>query len=114
MADKIGVKVPFNHFIVGKAAFNHKAGIHTKAMINNTQTYESINPIDLGLTHSVLVNHKLIGSYTITHGASQLRLHLDSATIKVITQHIKALADKQNLSSEDVDKMLISYHQTVS
>ena len=35
VAARIGIDVPFNHCIVGRTAFTHKAGIHTKAIIND-------------------------------------------------------------------------------
>jgi homocitrate synthase len=114
VADKIGMPIPFNHFIVGEAAFHHKAGVHTKALLNNAKTYESIDPTDFGLTRSVLVNHKLIGHHTVAYRANQLGLHLEPAQIQMITQQIKALADQQNLTVETVDDILKSYTKIVS
>ena len=113
VADKIGIPIPFNHFIVGETAFYHKAGVHAKALLNNAKTYELIDPTDFGLNRSVLVNHKLIGHHTIAYRAAQLGLHLDLAQVKLITQQIKILADTQNITSEQVDKILLTYHKTV-
>jgi homocitrate synthase len=114
VADKIGIPIPFNHFIIGETAFHHKAGVHTKALLNNTKTYELIDPNDFGLTRSVSVNHKLIGRHTVAYRASQIGLHLDPTQIQLITQQIKALADQQNLTVEMVDDILKSYNKTVS
>ena len=113
VADKIGIPIPFNHFIVGETAFYHKAGVHAKALLNNAKTYELIDPTDFGLNRSVLVNHKLIGHHTIAYRAAQLGLHLDLTQVKLITQQIKILADTQNITSEQVDKILLTYHKTV-
>ncbi|HAG84230.1 MAG TPA: homocitrate synthase [Cyanobacteria bacterium UBA12227] len=108
ITDKIGIKIPFNHYIIGEAAFSHKAGIHTKAILNNPKTYEAIDPSDFGLTRSFLINHKLTGKHAIANRASQLGLQLDTLQIQTITQQIKALADQQDLTVEEVDELLYS------
>ncbi|NES70687.1 MAG: homocitrate synthase, partial [Okeania sp. SIO2D1] len=94
--------------IVGEAAFNHKAGVHTKAVLNNSRTYEAINPTDFDLNRSILINHKLTGKNSIAHRALQLGLNLDNFQIQAITQTIKNLADRQKMTLENVDKILLS------
>ncbi|MGB3401236.1 MAG: homocitrate synthase [Microcoleaceae cyanobacterium] len=113
VADKIGIPIPFNHFIIGESAFYHKAGVHAKAILNNAKTYELIDPTDFGLNRSVLVNHKLIGHHTIAYRAQQLGLNLNVTQIQMITQQVKALADEKNITSEQVDEILHTYNKTV-
>jgi homocitrate synthase len=108
VADKVGITIPFNHYIIGEAAFSHKAGIHTKAILNNPSTYEVINPSDFGLTRSFLIEHKLTGKHAIAYRASQLGLDFDKFQIQTITQKIKALADQQHLTLDKVDEVLYS------
>ncbi|MEQ8757746.1 MAG: homocitrate synthase [Coleofasciculus sp. G1-WW12-02] len=108
VADKVGMAIPANHYIIGSAAFNHKAGVHAKAMLNNPQTYEAIDPSDFGLSRSFLINHKLTGRYAIANRANQLGLDFDLFQIQAITQTIKALADQQQLTIETVDEILRS------
>ncbi|KAB8333152.1 homocitrate synthase [Scytonema tolypothrichoides VB-61278] len=108
VADKVGITIPFNHYILGSAAFSHKAGIHTQAILNNPKTYEVINPSDFGLTRSFLINHKLTGKHAIAHRASQLGLNLDKFQLQRITKRIKALADQQHLTLDKVDEILYS------
>ena len=109
VAQKVGIEIPFNHYIVGEYAFTHKAGVHTKAILNNSNTYELISPTDFGRKRSVLINHKLVGSHAITHRMNQLGLNLDSSQIQIATQKIKVLAERQNLTSEQIDEILLSY-----
>jgi len=113
VAEKIGLAIPFDHCIVGEAAFNHKAGVHTKAILNNSQTYEAINPTDFNLNRSVLINHKLTGKNSIAHRALQLGLNLKTFQIQAITQTIKTLADREKLTLENVDEILYSYHKNI-
>ncbi|MEQ9238934.1 homocitrate synthase [Coleofasciculus sp. E2-BRE-01] len=108
VADKVGMAIPANHYIIGSAAFNHKAGVHAKAMLNNSQTYEAIDPSDFGLSRSFLINHKLTGRHAIANRASQLGLDFDPFQIQATTQTIKALADQQQLTLDTVDEILRS------
>ncbi len=113
VAEKIGLSIPFDHCIVGEAAFNHKAGVHTKAILNNSRTYEAINPNDFDLNRSILINHKLTGKNSIAHRAHQLGLNLETFQIQAITQTIKNLADREKVTLENVDEILFSYHQNI-
>lgn len=109
VARKVGISIPFNHCIFGESAFSHKAGIHTKAMLNNSETYEAINPRSFGVTRSILINHKLAGKQAVNHRANELGLSFNLSQLKDITHKLKTLADKQSLTIEDVDNILYSY-----
>ncbi len=113
VAEKIGLSIPFDHCIVGEAAFNHKAGVHTKAILNNSRTYEAINPNDFDLNRSILINHKLTGKNSIAHRAHQLGLNLEFFQIQAITKTIKTLAERDKLTLENVDEILFSYHKNI-
>jgi homocitrate synthase len=106
VADMVGVDIPFNNYITGITAFTHKAGIHAKAILNNPETYEILNPQAFGMTRYVSIAHRLTGWNAIKNRAEQLGLDLDDRHIKAITAHIKALADEKQLSLDDVDGLL--------
>jgi len=106
VADMVGVDIPFNNYITGITAFTHKAGIHAKAILNNPETYEILNPQAFGMTRYVSIAHRLTGWNAIKNRAEQLGLDLDDRQIKAITAHIKALADEKQLSLDDVDGLL--------
>ncbi|MGC1247608.1 MAG: hypothetical protein WA865_15440 [Spirulinaceae cyanobacterium] len=108
VADKVGVEIPFNHCIVGKTAFSHKAGVHTKAILNNPSTYEILDPRDFSLQRSLLINHPLTGKHAVAQRAAQLGLKLNQAQIKALTNKIKSLTDLNHLTTEEVDKLLVS------
>lgn len=110
VAEKVGVLIPFNHCIFGESAFTHKAGIHTKAILNNPDTYEVIKPNDFGIERSILINHHLTGKQAITYRANQLGLNFEPHQIQAITQEIKSLADQRSLTVEDIDQILSSFH----
>lgn len=106
VANMVGISVPFNNYITGITAFTHKAGIHAKALLNNPETYEAINPRDFGLTRYISIAHKLTGWNAIKARAEQLGLKMTDQQIKEVTAHIKALADTRPLTLSDVDTIL--------
>lgn len=110
IAELVGIDVPFNNYITGFCAFTHKAGIHAKAVLNDPSTYEALNPGDFGLTRYVHIAHRLTGWNAVRGRAEQLGLEISDEQIKVITDRIKALADIQPVTLEQIDGMLHSEH----
>jgi len=106
VANLVGVGVPFNNYITGVTAFTHKAGIHAKAILNQPETYEILNPKDFGMTRYISIAHKLTGWNAIKDRAEQLGLPLTDDQIKELTAHIKALADQKKIDLNDVDELL--------
>ena len=106
VADKVEIEIPFNHYITGLTAFTHKAGIHAKAILNNPETYEILNPNDFGLTRYISIAHKLTGWNALQDRASQLGIKMDPKTLKAVTHHIKAMADHKRITLSDVDELL--------
>ncbi len=106
VAQMVGVDIPFNNYITGITAFTHKAGIHAKAILNNPETYEILDPHAFGLTRYISIAHRLTGWNAIKNRAEQLGLTLSDDQIKRITAHVKALADEKQISLGDVDALL--------
>ncbi len=106
VAELVGIDVPFNNYITGFAAFTHKAGIHAKAVLNDPSTYEALRPEDFGLSRYVNIAHRLTGWNAVKGRAEQLGLTLRDDEIREITRKIKALADVQPVTLEQVDGML--------
>ena len=106
VAKIVGIDIPFNNYITGITAFTHKAGIHAKAVLNNPETYEILNPQDFGLTRYISIAHRLTGWNAVKNRAEQLDLKLTDQQLKEVTAHIKALADEKALSLSDVDAVL--------
>jgi len=112
VADLVGVDIPFNNYITGFSAFTHKAGIHATAVLNNPSTYEILKPEDFGISRYIHIAHRLTGWNAVRHRAEQLGLKLDDDQIKRLTSHIKALADEQALTLDDVDSLLFHWART--
>lgn len=106
VAEMAGVSVPFNNYITGVTAFTHKAGIHSKAILNKPETYEILDPQDFGLTRYISIAHKLTGWNAIKDRAEQLGLPLTDEQVKKVTAEVKALADIKPIDLNDVDELL--------
>jgi homocitrate synthase len=106
VAQMVGVDIPFNNYITGITAFTHKAGIHAKAILNNPETYEILDPQAFGLTRYISIAHRLTGWNAIKNRADQLGLELTEEAAKTVTAHIKTLADEKAISLDDVDGLL--------
>lgn len=55
VSNKMGMMVQPNKAIVGANAFAHSSGIHQDGVIKNRETYEIIDPADVGVTESSIV-----------------------------------------------------------
>ena len=106
VAECVGVTIPFNNPITGETAFTHKAGIHTKAVLNQPVSYEAIDPADFGRTRTIAIAHRLTGWHAVQARAAELGLQLDDARIRAVAAHVKALADTRPVTLDDVDALL--------
>ena len=106
VARKLGITIPFNTPITGAVAFHHKAGVHTKAVLQNPTTYEAIDPDDFGMSRFIDVAHHLVGRNAIRDRASTLGLDVPEAMLRPVTTRVKALADLRPITIRDVDDIL--------
>jgi len=106
VARKLGIAIPFNTPITGEVAFHHKAGVHTKAVLQNPTTYEAIDPDDFGMSRFIDVAHRLVGRNAIRDRALRLGLELPEDMLRLATAQVKALADLRPITIQDVDDML--------
>ncbi|MGC9962382.1 MAG: citramalate synthase, partial [Acidimicrobiales bacterium] len=75
---------------VGTAAFAHKAGLHTSALIRRSDAYEHIAPDLVGNGTRVVVS-ELAGRSTLQMKAAQLGLSLDSPALQRVLDTLKRL-----------------------
>ena len=106
VASLVGIEIPYNNFVTGKYAFHHKAGMHTKAIYLNPNSYEILDPADFGLARTIKVAHRLTGKHAINHRAKELGLEFGEDELKKVTRRIKTLADAGPLSMDQLDSLL--------
>ncbi len=101
-----GIDIPFNNYLTGETAYSHKAGIHLKAMVANPGSYEVIPPGLFGVDRKIIVGSRLTGKHAIAHRARALGLEFGQTELRNITTRIKEMADRGELSEEEIDSVL--------
>ena len=106
IARMTGCGVPFNNYLTGAFAYNHKAGMHLKAIYLNPGSYEIIPPEVFGVSRTLQLGSRLVGRNAIAARAAELGLSLSLETLQNVTQTIKTLADDGDLALSEVDALL--------
>ncbi len=101
-----GIEIPFNNPVTGETAYSHKAGMHLKSMMSNPGSYEVIPPEAFGLTRRLILGSRLTGRHAIAYRAREMGITFGESELKAITRRIKELADKGELSEEQIDAVL--------
>jgi 2-isopropylmalate synthase len=102
-----GVAVQVNKAIVGANAFAHEAGIHQDGMLKNPQTYEIMNPEDVGWEGTKLVLGKHSGRAGFRNALKDLGLKVDDDQIDAVYQRFLELADrKKNVTGADITALV--------
>jgi homocitrate synthase len=111
VAESLNIAIPFNSPITAAGAFTHRAGVHTKAILQNPRAYEVLNPTDFGLMRHVDIGSRYTGRYAVGHRAASLGLRLSGEEIASLTQALKERAELGSLSQEEVDSFILTWHQ---
>ncbi len=106
VAALVGISVPFNAAITGDTAFHHKAGLHTKAVLNEPSTYEIFDPGQFGRERTIMTGHRLTGWNAIKSRAGELGLALSDEQLRAVTREVKRRADRGPLSDQELDDLL--------
>ncbi len=101
-----GVEIPFNNYVTGETAYSHKAGMHLKAMMANSGSYEIIPPEAFGLSRKLIIGSRLTGRAAIAYRAREMGITFGESELKEITRRIKELADSGELSEAQIDRVL--------
>ncbi|MDR2425576.1 MAG: 2-isopropylmalate synthase [Endomicrobium sp.] len=96
-----GIIVQVNKAIVGANAFAHEAGIHQDGVLKDRETYEIMNPKDIGIPENSLVLGKHSGRHAFFKRIKDLGYKLDSETLEKLFEKFKVLADKKKVIFDD-------------
>ena len=106
IARMTGVNIPFNNYLTGEFAYNHKAGMHLKAIYLNPGSYEIIPPEIFGVSRKLQIGSKLTGRNAMFQRATELGLELTKEQVAEVTLVVKARADNGDLDISEVDALL--------
>ena len=95
-----------NKAIVGRNAFAHSSGIHQDGVLKNVQTYEIMDPKDVGIDDNAIVLTARSGRAALKHRLSVLGVEMEGERLDVTYQEFLKLADKKKEVNDDDILML--------
>jgi 2-isopropylmalate synthase len=99
--------VQSNKAIVGRNAFAHSSGIHQDGVLKNRETYEIIDPADVGVKESSIVLTARSGRAALKHRLEVLGYKLEASEVDTVYQKFVELADsKKDVSDEDLEALV--------
>ncbi|HRR48369.1 MAG TPA: 2-isopropylmalate synthase [Bacteroidales bacterium] len=92
-----------NKAIVGRNAFAHSSGIHQDGVLKNRESYEIIDPNDVGINESLIPLTARSGRAALKHHFLRLNIDLTSEELDVAYEKFLRLADvKKDIHDEDL------------
>ena len=102
VSELMGMVVQPNKAIVGANAFAHSSGIHQDGVIKNRETYEIIDPADVGVTASAIVLTARSGRAALAYRAKNIGYELNKLELDKVYEEFLRFAD-QNKEVQDED-----------
>jgi len=109
--DSMGMIVQPNKAIVGENAFAHSSGIHQDGVIKNRETYEIIDPADVGVTESSIVLTARSGRAALAYRAKNVGYNLTKVELDdVYPQFLKFADHHKEVNDEDIHHLMELNH----
>lgn len=104
---KMGMLVQPNKAIVGANAFAHSSGIHQDGVIKNRETYEIIDPADVGVTESSIVLTARSGRAALAYRAKLVGYELTKTQLDMVYEEFLKFADiKKEVKDQDIHRII--------
>ncbi|WP_292948320.1 2-isopropylmalate synthase [Olleya sp. UBA1516] len=118
VSDSMGIYTQPNKAIVGANAFAHSSGIHQDGVIKNRETYEIINPKDVGVTESAIVLTARSGRAALAYRAKNVGYELTKLQLDDVYANFLSFADrKKEINDGDIHQIIETskvYQQIIS
>ncbi|SFZ90943.1 2-isopropylmalate synthase [Flaviramulus basaltis] len=107
VSDSMGIYTQPNKAIVGANAFAHSSGIHQDGVIKNRETYEIIDPKDVGVTESAIVLTARSGRAALAYRAKNIGYELTKLQLDEIYTNFLDFADKKKeVGDSDIHQII--------
>jgi len=118
VSNHMGIYTQPNKAIVGSNAFAHSSGIHQDGVIKNRETYEIIDPKEVGVNDSAIVLTARSGRAALAYRARKVGYELTKLQLDEVYQNFLRFADvKKEVEDHDIHEIIetsIVYQQIVS
>ena len=107
VSESMGMIVQPNKAIVGANAFAHSSGIHQDGVIKKRETYEIIDPQDVGVDKSSIILTARSGRAAIAYRAKNIGYELTKLELDKVYEEFLKLADlKKEITDYDLPKII--------
>ncbi len=107
VSELMGMPVQPNKAIVGSNAFAHSSGIHQDGVIKKRETYEIIDPIDVGVNKSSIVLTARSGRAALAYRMKEFGVNLTKKELDDVYGEFLVIADqKKEVTDSDFPLML--------
>lgn len=113
VSDIMRMPVQPNKAIVGSNAFSHSSGIHQDGFLKDTQTYEIINPEEVGADSSKIVLTARSGRSALAYRFQKLGFQFYRNDVDILYDRFLQVADhKKVVEDEDLSEMATVYQKS--
>ena len=103
VSESMAMPVQPNKAIVGANAFAHSSGIHQDGVIKKRETYEIIDPKDVGVNESSIILTARSGRAALAYRAKKIGYELDKLQLDRVYEQFLIVADKiKEIGDEDL------------
>ena len=96
-----------NKAIVGSNAFAHSSGIHQDGVIKKRETYEIIDPVDVGVNESSIVLTARSGRAALAYRAKNIGYELTKTQLDTVYEEFLRFADKKKeIVDQDIHEIV--------
>jgi 2-isopropylmalate synthase len=107
VSESMGMMVQPNKAIVGDNAFAHSSGIHQDGVIKRRDTYEIIDPAEVGVDQSKIVLTARSGRAALAYRFKNLGYNLTKVELDAIYEQFLTVADrKKEVEDSDLRQMM--------
>lgn len=107
VSETMRMQVQANKAIVGRNAFAHSSGIHQDGFLKHTDTYEIINPLEVGVDKSMIVLTARSGRHALKHRLEMLGFKLEKPLLDDTYKRFLDLADQiKEVNDKDLVRLM--------
>ncbi|WP_312207879.1 2-isopropylmalate synthase [Empedobacter sp.] len=112
-SETMGMMVQPNKAIVGSNAFAHSSGIHQDGVIKNRETYEIINPADVGVNESSIILTARSGRSALAYRLKDIGFNTSKNELDILYEQFLEIADlKKEVVREDLLGLMHQFNQS--
>ncbi|MGB0836511.1 MAG: 2-isopropylmalate synthase [Flavobacteriaceae bacterium] len=107
--EHMGMFVQANKAVIGENAFAHSSGIHQDGVIKNRETYEIMDPADVGVSATSIILTARSGRAALAHRAKQIGYEISKLQLdNVYPEFLKYADRKKEVVDTDIHELMKS------